>query len=375
MLEMLLLVGTLTTPPQPAGMSLSEYWAWLRYMHAFSAAPDLRLASPFADLDSHQKTILSDDWGMGIPMHWLVQHLGLGLTSDGRYFMARSSSLTGQPTPKTTKRGPSKSPDFVSYDAAGVWHVIECKGTQSGLAYLRRQIGAEGPPRTGAVAQKTTILFPTGHTGQRLACGVHLSFEGGKEATTLLVRDPPAERVLSQEEPFSLGQTELYAGIDAVLRSSAARGLRMAGYVDTASALAAPSGRMPDARPQDGLSESHRLGVVEEKRRRAEQELSARVLTTVLERGGDKFQGRQVSVTLPRPLLVGSQTVKSVRVSQGVNQQVLDALASRPLIEEPLQNGDTAWREALGETKFAGGDFEANLTIGTFFASRIELLT
>lgn len=40
----------------------------------------------YADLDAHQKTILSDDFGMGVPIVWLIKHLPLVEIVDGRYF-------------------------------------------------------------------------------------------------------------------------------------------------------------------------------------------------------------------------------------------------------------------------------------------------
>jgi hypothetical protein len=70
---MLQLVGFLTTPAHSFGVSLSEYWAWVRYLHAIGSARDLQIAKAFTDLDSHQKTILSDDFGMGVPVCWLAK--------------------------------------------------------------------------------------------------------------------------------------------------------------------------------------------------------------------------------------------------------------------------------------------------------------
>ena len=67
--ELLLVIGYLTTPSHASGVSLSEFWAWIRYLHAVSNDADLRLTRAFSELDAHQKTILSDDFGMGVPIH------------------------------------------------------------------------------------------------------------------------------------------------------------------------------------------------------------------------------------------------------------------------------------------------------------------
>jgi len=69
--SVLLLLGNLTTPSFGDGVSLSEYWAWVRYLQAIAAQTDLLVSAPFAALDAHQKTILSDDFGVAFPMHYL----------------------------------------------------------------------------------------------------------------------------------------------------------------------------------------------------------------------------------------------------------------------------------------------------------------
>ncbi len=133
--QLLLLIGYLTTPSHAFGTSLSEFWAWVRYLNAVSDDPDLRLTREFADLDAHQKTILSDDFGMGVPIYWLRERLSLELIVDGRYFMDRLCPVSGANVGGQPKQGPRKAPDFVARDTSGTWHVIECKGTQSGEAY------------------------------------------------------------------------------------------------------------------------------------------------------------------------------------------------------------------------------------------------
>jgi hypothetical protein len=54
-----------TRPPRYTGFDLADFWAWLRYMRAFADTPDLRLRQEWQDLDPHQKTILSDEVGVG----------------------------------------------------------------------------------------------------------------------------------------------------------------------------------------------------------------------------------------------------------------------------------------------------------------------
>jgi hypothetical protein len=159
--RLLLTIGILTTPTNPIGPTLSQYWAYIRYLAAITVGSELRITQAFASLDSHQKTILSDDFGMGLPMMWLFQTLNAVTFCDGQYFIKTLAAAASATAPKKSARGPNKSPDFVICDAAGLWHVVECKGTQSGPAYRDRQLGSGRPLATGGVAQKRSIVLAT----------------------------------------------------------------------------------------------------------------------------------------------------------------------------------------------------------------------
>jgi hypothetical protein len=189
----LLEIGYLTTPTSSTGVSLSEFWARVRYLAAVTVDDDLRLTSAFANLDAHQKTILSDDFGMGVPMLWLTEALDLRQPCDGRYFLERFGAQVGATMRRTAKRGPNKSPDFVARDRLGIWHVIECKGTQSGPAYQPAQVDSPGPPPTGGIAQKLSVQFPSSYSGQRLVCALNLAVEGDSDRTQLTIVDPEPE--------------------------------------------------------------------------------------------------------------------------------------------------------------------------------------
>jgi hypothetical protein len=134
--EVLLTIGLITAPPRASGFSLSEYWAWIRYACAISSEPRLSLVAEYKDIDAHQKTILSDDFGMGFSVYWMWKRMNFSFICDGRYFVDRYLNHFGGMAAARTpgKRGPTKCPDFVCWKPAGSFHVIECKGTQSGKA-------------------------------------------------------------------------------------------------------------------------------------------------------------------------------------------------------------------------------------------------
>jgi hypothetical protein len=362
----LLAIGYLTTPSHASGVSLSEFWAWVRYLYAVSPSADLRLTRSFFELDSHQKTILSDDFGIGVPMYWLTSRLDLGPMCDGRYFIERMASSVDAVAQKTAKRGPSKSPDFVAQDLNGTWHVIECKGTQSGTSYRDRQLTDAGPPPTGAVIQKRTITFPAGVAGQKLACGLTIGIESGKEPSHLRIIDPTAEGV-------EVSQRELASSRDAVVRATAARCLRLAGFESVSQALSAPSGRTPSSRRTRGQAERARQEFVNAKRTRASEELSARGQRKLFTADHERFRGREVQLDLPITIAIGDRAISSVRIRQGVNAEALGELAHNPLTEELLEEADTPWREAIGKTEIASDPLSARFRIGKFFVSEIDL--
>lgn len=362
---MLMMIGYLTTPTSSTGVSLSEFWAWVRYLAAISNDANLSLTRSFAELDAHQKTILSDDFGMGVPVLWLCDKLSLAQIVDGRYFMQKIAVSVGATQRRTAKRGPNKTPDFVARDTAGRWHVIECKGTQSGSEFSEKQLGTKGPPPTGGIAQKCSIKFPPGHTGQRLVCGLSIDVEGGT-GSVLKIIDPELE------DPFEIGSDELMFADDAVNRGVMSRALRMAGFEVTAEAVASPFGRRPDAkRATSSKAESERKRIVEERDNRSRSEL--------LEDGEHKklfdgqFRGREIAIELPRGILVNGSSVKKVIIKQGVNRDALEELEQRPTVEDLADKEHASWAGLIGRTVVNSDGPSATMGIGDVFRSEIIL--
>lgn len=364
---LLLTIGYLTTPSHASGVSLSEFWAWVRYLYAVSDDPDLRLTPAFFDLDAHQKTILSDDFGMGVPIYWLVERLQLGLIADGRYFIDRVAASAGATTTKPKKRGPGKSPDFVARDANGIWHIIECKGTQTGGGYREHQLGIPGPPATGAVAQKRTITFPSSYTGQRLACGLQIGVQGGPHGTSLRIIDPPSD------EDFVVGEDDLIYANDAIVRAVSARALRLAGFGAASAAMSAPSGGTPRASPTTGRSERARQETVREKSARAAEELKNRNDRSAFTANKRRYLGRQIVFDLPAPITLDKRVVRSARIRYGVGADFLGDLSNFPLVEEPIQEVNVNMQAAQERTTVDIKRYSARLRVGDAFVSEIDL--
>jgi hypothetical protein len=364
----LLTIGYLTTPTSSTGVSLSEFWAWVRYLAAVTTTSDMRLTSAFANLDAHQKTILSDDFGMGVPMLWLTEALNLRQPCDGRYFLERFAAQVDATARRTAKRGPNKSPDFVARDNKGIWHVIECKGTQSGFVYQDKQIGDPGPPPSGGIAQKLSVQFPNNYAGQRLVCALSLAVEGDSKWTQLTIVDPVTE------DPLIIRPQDIIYAEDAIERSTFARSLRLAGFERSAEITAAPLGRFAWSRPDSRRRvEDERLNAVEEKSAAAIDELTHIEDRRTWESDGDRYRGREVRFDLPRPIEIDEHQIVTVTIRQGINEDVLYEMRSRPLVEGPLSDSGVSWRDAIGPTTFETSDGYAHLRIGSLFSAEIFL--
>lgn len=363
--SVLLLIGYLTTPTSSTGVSLSEFWAWIRYLAAVTNDTDLRLTRSFADLDAHQKTILSDDFGMGVPMYWLGQRLSLSRIVDGRYFMRRIAASVSATQRRSAKRGPNKTPDFVAKDTSGVWHVVECKGTQSGTEYSENQLGDMGPPPSGGIAQKRSIEFPIGHVGQRLVCGLYIGVENG-ERSRLTIIDP------EPEEPFRLQESQLYLAEDAAARGVVSKALRLAGFETTAEVTASPLGRHPwTMRSSMRRQEDIREKFVEERDARAKDELGRLERSSVI--FDDGYQGRELQFTLPRPVLVDEEQITRVVLRHAVNRDLLARLREQPTMPEPIFDSYIRMTDSDPENVAKGDERTAVMRFDGIFRSEMIL--
>ena len=369
-LPTLLLIGQLTTPPTARGVSLSEFWAWVRYLYAVSSDGDLRITADFANLDSHQKTILSDDFGMGIPIGYLVGVLGLVSWSDGRYFMDRISALMHGPLPVPRKRGPRKAPDFVFIDHTGALHVVECKGGQSGPDARDRQLSSttsKGEP-TGGVVQKCMVLLPSHRQGQRLACGLSIGVSGKPGPSDLKIVDPEFD------PEFDLSKADDALIDDPVMRSGLAKSLRGAGFPATAAAVAAPSGPSARAKSIEASPAFLRAGrrrVIDQRNEASRAELGAASAASFTI-GDTKLVGREVTMVLPVPLTVDGATYRRAIIRQGVPPDLLGRVLETGLVEGPLPSLDLQ-KEAIGGIKLIAEGARGELRIGGSFASEIIL--
>lgn len=194
--DMLHALGRITTPPVTELIDLSSTWAEIRYLWAFVPNFDsnrlraLRLNPTVKALDFHQKTLLSDEFGVGFAAYFLSACARAFDPVD--VFLAKRGG-------QVRLRGNSRRslPDYIfSGPQPDQFFIVECKGTQSSRATAVNQLqrGTE---------QVLTVDIAGAQNVTRLVIAAWL-----QQAITLLVVDPEEEdhnsaevRKLSRWEP------------------------------------------------------------------------------------------------------------------------------------------------------------------------------
>ena len=363
--EVLLTIGLITSPARASGFSLSEYWAWIRYACAISNDNRLSLVSEYKDLDAHQKTILSDDFGMGFSIYWMWKRMDFSFICDGRYFVDRYLNHFGGVAAARTpgKRGPTKCPDFVCWKPVGSFHVVECKGTQSGKTTSSKQIAT-------AQGQKTTINFPANRQGERIACGMKIEFEGSVRGSELFVADPDYKSVLDVED------SRIEFAEDTMIRGLTSRVLGISGLPLTALAFAEPDiGAVASSRPKTSARRRQEFSQIDETRRgRSEEELRGKKGRVLFQESGIRFSGQERIVELPLAINVGTRLSSRVMVRQGVNTDILDSLSPNSFGNPTRSGPSSALEKSTKKMKTETAGEMSALSIGELYRSEISFL-
>ena len=199
LLGVLLSIAVFTRPPARRGFDLSDFWAWMRYLPAFSTEPLLRLNSEWSTLDFHHKTVASGDFGVGFSTWILWKTLGFWDYIDVLHVVnvlaPNRFALGGN-----AKRGPRKSPDYVALGPKLELNILECKGTQSSKGYLRRAVNS-------GLHQKRN-LHAIGGPGfsTSLVSGMFVPQWESDSRATFLVSDPEINDAKSLLFEYSLDQ-------------------------------------------------------------------------------------------------------------------------------------------------------------------------
>jgi hypothetical protein len=225
----MLWVGMMSVSPRMPQWWASSLWAVYRYFAAVDEnVPELRLHESIEDIDTNPKKVLSDDWGTGVAVEWLDSQFQYQYVGHGRNTMLElerqgMTSYVGQ-----KKRGPQKCPDFFCVDPAGRYHLIECKGNQS------------GPPATAdqfkqGKLQKANIYFTNEQlVSQRMVTGLAIANPKSKWKTQLAVIDPPPDDSDELKSHLIVKVEEPEKVLTALKQVVSLDGLLLAGYFERA---------------------------------------------------------------------------------------------------------------------------------------------
>lgn len=179
LIDLLLAIGEITTPPVPNFADISSTWAVLRYVWAFDIPPTgrvgrLKLSDTARELDRHQKTLLSDQMGIGMAKYVMSRFFSVHKALDVSVALLDVNRWAAIQTF-------ARSPDYFFFNnPAGNLFVVECKGNQSSRnqTYHQLQSGSEQLP---------SIVFTNGRQVTSLVIGSCLL----PNRTNVYVLDPP----------------------------------------------------------------------------------------------------------------------------------------------------------------------------------------
>lgn len=364
-LDMMLCIGVLSLPVTASAITLNAWWAWLRYACAFSSSNDFVLASAYRDLDSHQKTILSDDFGMGVALTHVIPALGLRGVCDGRYFIQRIAPDISARAARIAKNGQFKSPDFVGIDANGKWHLLECKGTQV-------DFNRPGQMQTGRL-QKSNIIFPPGLAGEKLVSGLMIGFEDRGPPSSLLIEDPDGDI------NFKIDERLIPAAREAMDRGTIARLLGAVGLYHAASIIASPHGINAYDRPSENLRnvgkrEQARRALIAAKHTAAVSEIADLSDRKVIFLGEGRLGwSRRAELEFPAIMVVDGASYSSAVIQFEVSDALLNTV--NEIAERSRPNSAEAFASfELGGFTTEGDRSTRTLHIGEIFKASIELL-
>jgi len=192
----LIYTALVTRPPTIRGFHLSDYWAWLRYFPALAKCERLCLCQEWWDVDTHQKTVLSDELGVGFTTQFITEALDCSEFTDTLY-VVNVLDPTKLKLMGGAKRGPQKSPDYIARDRSSNYIVLECKGTQSSRSALRDAI------KRGQEQKRNISATNTAGIAHSLVAGLFIPQWQSKEYPCIRISDPGREELegLLSEQP------------------------------------------------------------------------------------------------------------------------------------------------------------------------------
>ncbi len=180
-IDLLRKIGELTTPLNVNMARLSASWATRRYFWSIRdpihpGPSSFALSEDARKMERHQKTLLSDEFGVGFA-GLVAEHLlgttrfidvDFALANPRRYFGVHAQSR--------------RRPDYLFWGSDTPVYIVECKGSQTTRSTVVGQL------RRG-MEQLRSIRIPGGAT-EELVIATHLQ----DDLTQVFVLDPPGDR-------------------------------------------------------------------------------------------------------------------------------------------------------------------------------------
>jgi hypothetical protein len=178
-LSLLLDIGVACTTPYHSG--LHSMFSILKYPSLISELPTFRFRNGTAQIDTHKKKVVSDEFGCGAA--FMVARSLFQKTQFLDFQTAVAVGLVQTNAPQ------SRQPDYLAWgpqNSASIM-LLEAKGTQTSLNYAASQI-------IDACDQlvQATVIAP-GYSQARVAVALALMRENSGNVTTIYVGDPDPE--------------------------------------------------------------------------------------------------------------------------------------------------------------------------------------
>lgn len=180
-IDLLRKIGDLTTPAHANMARLSASWATRRYFWAIAEATGqrkaFRLSKDAREIDFHQKTLLSDEFGIGFGGLVLEKLFAAPSSIDMSYALRLADQF------QNIKQMGSAQPDYLFWNRTtpGRYFVVECKGCQTNRGAVINQL------RRGMEQVPSITFDPNAQQAVSLVVATHLK----SSMTTVYVVDPP----------------------------------------------------------------------------------------------------------------------------------------------------------------------------------------
>lgn len=328
----LLFTALWTRPAKVHGFHLSDLWAWHRYLPAIAGTNDLRLREEWKSVDPHQKTILSDELGVGFTTLLIQEAFRCGEFADTLY-VAKVLEPDNFRLASTARAGSQKSPDYIARLQGSERLVLECKGTQSSRTALKKAI-TRGKDQKESLRTRSSASIK-----HSLVAGLYIPQWDSDEMACIWVADPSWEELgrLLSDQPK--GRVD-----EAITQISLAKQLALTGLRTTPDYLV-----------------SMQAGELKQLPENVQRELKDSFVEDfrVVFDSADLRSRQKNSGEYPRLVLLA-------RFPMDLHDRLIGSSSVSEVISDLSQRDPTVWRMASGE-------FFAEISTPTGFSFRLEV--